>query len=208
MVKHFVLGVAAGTALWMLTPAESKWQREWPTEAVEATPHMAVYQYVRPPPVFLDFCARFRDQCEPTAETEWDVTPERLMQLFEVNHSVNHSMQAVLDQDLYGVSDYWTIPIVPYGDCEDYALVKRKRLMELGWPSNRLLMSLAIDNGEGHAVLIAVTPNGDLVLANEVADIRPWHETPYQFVSRQSNEHPREWRSLLRYADHWGGYGH
>ena len=200
------LGVAAGAVLWSLAPAQSKWQREWPAETIVATPHMTVYRNVAPPSAFLNFCARFRDQCEETpANPPWSAPPERLMELMAVNYAVNHSMEAMTDQDLYEVSDYWTIPIVLYGDCEDYVLVKRKRLMDLGWPARALLVTVVFHHGEGHAVLIAVTPDGDLVLDNKVDDVKPWHDTSYYFISRQSSEHPREWRSLVRWADHWGG---
>ena len=38
--------------------------------------------------------------------------------------------------------------------CEDYALLKRHELMQLGWPSSALLMTVVMDESfEGHAVL-------------------------------------------------------
>lgn len=205
--RSILLGMITGAVAWSLAPAESKWHQQWQPETTEKTPHMAVYRNVTPPPVFLSFCARFRHQCEEAdTDPQWVATPERLMQLAEVNHAVNQSMEAMADQDLYEVSDYWTIPIVPYGDCEDYALVKRQQLIELGWPASALLITVVLHDGEGHAVLTVVTPDADLVLDNKTNELRPWHETPYEFVSRQSSEYPREWHSLLRWADHWGGY--
>ncbi len=45
-----------------------------------------------------------------------------------------------------------------YGDCEDYALLKRKMLMQAGWPREALLMTVVRDKkGEGHAVLTVKT---------------------------------------------------
>jgi predicted transglutaminase-like cysteine proteinase len=102
----------------------------------------------------------------------------------------------VTDLDLYGVTDYWTIPTAR-GDCEDYVLLKRKRLMELGWPASALLITVVRDErGEGHAVLMVRTQQGDFVLDNKTDEIKLWHRTRYQFVMRQSYLNPRVWMSL------------
>ncbi len=53
------------------------------------------------------------------------------------------------------------------GDCEDIALLKRRDLIEKGWPVGALLMTVVRQaNGEGHAVLTVLTDRGDLVLDN------------------------------------------
>ncbi len=44
----------------------------------------------------------------------------------------------------YGVEDYWTIPVSGRGGCEDYALLKRQRLMRAGWPASALLMTVVL----------------------------------------------------------------
>ena len=38
------------------------------------------------------------------------------------------------DMDHWGVVERWNYPDDGYGDCEDYALEKRKLLMQAGWP--------------------------------------------------------------------------
>jgi len=51
-------------------------------------------------------------------------------------------------------------------------------------------------NGNGHAVLIARTDRGDLVLDNQDGRVLLWKDTPYEFVKRQSQTDPRKWVGL------------
>ncbi len=125
-------------------------------------------------------------------------TPERLSELDEVNRLVNAAVQPVTDLEAYGVEEYWTLP-TNRGDCEDYALLKRKLLIQRGWPQSALLLTVVRDElGEGHAVLTARTAQGDFVLDNKIRDVRIWHATPYQFLMRQSYVNPQAWVSLER----------
>ena len=83
------------------------------------------------------------------------------------------------------------------GDCEDYALLKRQRLMQLGWPASALLMTVVFDErNEGHAVLTARTAEGDFILDNKTSTIKLWNQTPYAYVMRSSYLDPRVWMSL------------
>ena len=53
------------------------------------------------------------------------------------------------------------------GDCEDFALEKRERLIALGWDRQALALAVAYSPETGlHAVLIAQTDHGDFVLDN------------------------------------------
>jgi len=47
---------------------------------------------------------------------------------------VNKSIDPITDQDQWGVIDQWDFPNQGRGDCEDYALLKRQKLIELGFP--------------------------------------------------------------------------
>jgi len=72
--------------------------------------------------------------------------------------------------------------------------LKRHELMQLGWPSSALLMTVVMDeNLEGHAVLTVRTTAGDFVLDNKVNDIRLWSSTSYQYLLRQSYSNPQAW---------------
>jgi predicted transglutaminase-like cysteine proteinase len=109
---------------------------------------------------------------------------------------VNHEIEPVTDLDLYGEADHWTLP-TSRGDCEDYVLLKRKRLIALGWPPSALLITVVRDErGDGHAVLTARTLQGDFILDNKTDEIRIWHRVRYHFVMRQSYLNPRVWMSL------------
>jgi predicted transglutaminase-like cysteine proteinase len=114
-------------------------------------------------------------------------------ELQEANTLANHMIEPLSDSDQHSRAEVWTIPGL-FGDCEDYVLLKRKWLMEKGWPSGSLLISVVYDEvGEGHAVLVARSSAGDLVLDNKTDEIRLWSETPYRFVKRQSVSDPQRW---------------
>jgi predicted transglutaminase-like cysteine proteinase len=163
-----------------------------------ASPFMRVFGLTQPPYGFVQFCERLPQECAQGRQEEqrFHASRERLAELDALNRAVNHEIEPVTDIELYGQTDYWTIPAAK-GDCEDYALVKRKRLMALGWPASALLMTVVRDEkGEGHAVLTARTMQGDFILDNKTDEIRVWHRTRYDFVMRQSYLNPRIWMSL------------
>ena len=129
-------------------------------------------------------------------DQRFQATPERLSELDEINRAVNRAIAPVTDMELYGVSERWVIP-VDRGDCEDYALLKRQTLIKRGWPVSSLLMTVVRDeNGDGHAVLTARTAQGDFILDNKVDAVKMWHQTPYDYVMRQSFIDPKVWVSL------------
>lgn len=169
-------------------------EREYRTPAF-----MRIYGPAQPPYGFVRFCETNPKHCsqqQGVAEARITATPERLIELDEVNRYVNEAIKPVTDQQYYGVTEYWTIPD-QYGDCEDYALLKRKVLMERGWPASALLLTVVRDElGDGHAVLTARTSQGDYILDNKVPNVRVWGSTPYQYVMRQSYVNPRVWVSL------------
>jgi predicted transglutaminase-like cysteine proteinase len=115
-----------------------------------------------------------------------------------VNRYVNAAIAPVTDQDLYGKVEVWTYPTAGKGDCEDYVLLKRRMLIQRGWPESTLLITVVRDeNNEGHAVLTARTDQGDLVLDNKRQEIVAWTKTGYIFIKQQSNRNPLVWTSLL-----------
>jgi predicted transglutaminase-like cysteine proteinase len=114
-----------------------------------------------------------------------------------INVTVNMTIEPMSDMENYGVVDYWTYPNNGKGDCEDYALLKRRELVRAGFPREALLMTVVRDQeGEGHAVLMLKTTAGDFVLDNKVNEIRRWSQTRYHYVKRQSQENPNVWVSL------------
>src|SRR5215212_2924607 len=93
------------------------------------------------------------------------LTSERMSQLQQINSHVNSTIREVSDLEQYGRDDVWTLPTSGKGDCEDFALLKRKMLIECGWPASALSISVGTtSSGEPHAVLVVATANGEYVL--------------------------------------------
>ena len=148
---------------------------------------------------WVDFCARYAGECPDNELAAMDVnlTPASLKMIERVNRWVNNSIEPVSDMDHWGVVDQWDLPADGKGDCEDYALMKRKMLIEEGFPRQALLMTVVKDKkNEGHAILTVKTNRGEFVLDNLNSEMKPWTATPYRFVKRQSQENPNVWISL------------
>jgi predicted transglutaminase-like cysteine proteinase len=190
--------IAAGSAGLLLLSAAALANPVVPQGQDYASPFMRVFGLAQPPYGFVNFCERMPQECAqgPQEDQRFFASPARFAELEAVNREVNHEIEPVTDLDLYGMTDYWTIPAVK-GDCEDYVLLKRKRLMKLGWPPSALLITVVRDErGEGHAVLTVRTMQGDFVLDNKTDEIKVWHRTRYDFIMRQSYLNPRVWMSL------------
>lgn len=142
-----------------------------------------------------EFCRSHRNECGPNAQVSdvVSLTEDRWQQLVATNNRYNSQIVPITDQDLYQVGELWTYPD-GYGDCEDFALAKRRALIDDGWSASTLLMAVVREtNGNGHAVLMVRTDRGDLILDNQDNMVRVWSDTPYQFVKRQSQINAGEW---------------
>lgn len=118
-------------------------------------------------------------------------------EIVRTNAAVNHDIDPVTDMEHWGVVERWSYPTDGKGDCEDYVLEKRRRLIRAGFPRQALLVTVVRDHkGEGHAVLTVKTDRGDFVLDNQVGKILNWSDTGYRFIKRQSQEDPNTWVSL------------
>lgn len=78
-------------------------------------------------------------------------------QIEAVHSSVNRLIMPMTDLAQYGVKDRWvTDPASHRGDCEDYALTKKARLLALGATQDDLRVVVGHTwRGESHAVLYA-----------------------------------------------------
>jgi predicted transglutaminase-like cysteine proteinase len=158
---------------------------------------MNVNGRANPPVGYVDFCRNFPAECTAIGATApQSLTERNWRDLQEVNTLVNSIVQPATDLDFYQVEEVWTLPET-YGDCEDYVLLKRKWLVERGWSTGNLLVTVVFDEvGEGHAVLLVRTSRGDFVLDNKTDALLPWYETAYRFVKRQSVHDPNQWVSV------------
>jgi predicted transglutaminase-like cysteine proteinase len=161
--------------------------------------HVAVSEVTRPPVGWIEFCARQPGECAGarTVPRDLALSAEAWKDLVRVNKSVNKTIKPLTDLEHWGLVERWSYPDDGYGDCEDYVLLKRRMLIQSGWPREALLVTVVRDrNGEGHAVLTVTTNKGDYVLDNQNGDILLWSETGYRFVKRQSQSNPNVWVSL------------
>jgi predicted transglutaminase-like cysteine proteinase len=165
----------------------------------ERLAHALASEVTRPPAGWVEFCARQPGECASTTTAPRDLTlsPEGWKDLVRVNKWVNETIKPLTDLEHWGVVERWSYPDDGYGDCEDYVLLKRRMLIQSGWPRGALLVTVVRDQKqEGHAVLTVTTDKGDYVLDNQTQDILLWSETGYRFVKRQSQSNPNVWVSL------------
>ena len=147
-----------------------------------------------------EFCKSHRGDCtaNPHAVGAVVLTEARWAELVAVNYAVNAGVTAFTDEDYYKVAEYWAYPDDGYGDCEDFALAKRKALIKAGWNPSTLLVTVVREaKGTGHAVLMVRTDRGDLVLDNQDGRILVWSETPYTYLKRQSQADAGQWVDLV-----------
>ncbi|WP_201864285.1 transglutaminase-like cysteine peptidase [Microvirga soli] len=147
---------------------------------------------------WLRFCEQNPVECtiNPSEPAIIDLTARDWQTLNRINQQVNAGIKATTDKDHWGVEDVWNYAEDGYGDCEDYQLVKRKRLVEAGFPNRALRMTVVIDEeGAGHAVMMVRTTRGDFILDNKRNAILPWHKTGYIYVKREGDE-GQAWVSL------------
>ena len=171
-------------------------------ETPRAKAFMKVYGKTPPPIGHVQFCRRYTDECGNGSGVAKQVKLNdiRWDELVRVNDYVNRRIRPATDQELYNTPENWAYP-EQYGDCEDYVLLKRRHLTDLGWPVEALLITVARDHdNQGHAVLTVVTDVGDFILDNQNPDILPWHTTGYAYYKRQSQKHPFQWVSVRRGA--------
>jgi predicted transglutaminase-like cysteine proteinase len=167
--------------------------------APERLIYVAVGDIARPPIGWVEFCKEHPQECAVNASEPRDVvlTPKVWRDLVRVNKWVNETIKPVTDLEQWGVVERWSYPDDGKGDCEDYVLLKRRMLLQAGWPREALLITVVRDKkGDGHAVLTVRTDKGDFILDNQVQDILLWSDTGYRFVKRQSQSNSNVWVSL------------
>jgi len=130
------------------------------------------------------------------------LTPKLWAQLREANHYVNTHILPMTDLQQYGVDGYWTRPLrahpeLAYGDCKDYALEKRARLLAEGWARDSLALAIAMAPGVGlHAVLIVETDRGDFALDSLEDEPRAATSLNYVWLSRQAGPDITHWTTV------------
>ncbi|ASY58956.1 hypothetical protein SS05631_c40530 [Sinorhizobium sp. CCBAU 05631] len=118
-----------------------------------------------------------------------------------MNAAVNREISPVTDQELLGRDEVWSYP-KGRGDCEDFALEKRRRLMQRGFAAGNLLLTVVRKpDGEGHAVLTVRTAQGDFILDNLDNGVKLWTNTHYRFLKRQASSNSGRWVTIDNSAE-------
>ena len=160
--------------------------------------HMKTTGRTSQPIGHYEYCRKYRADCNIRASNPrpLKLTRARWNELVDVNMHSNTTIRPVTDQEYYHVEELWTYP-KEYGDCEDYVLMKRYMLMQRGWPASSLLVTVVRQsNGDGHAVLTVRTDKADYILDNLQNNIKPWNQTEYRYLKRQSVRNSGHWSKI------------
>jgi predicted transglutaminase-like cysteine proteinase len=145
-----------------------------------------------PPKGWVEFCAHYASECEGEARIPRGIilTPEISQTINDVNQFVNAQIRPIPNMEHRD----WHFAEDGQGDCKDYVLVKRQKLIEAGLPRESLLITIVrTPQSHLHAVLIAHTDRGDFVLDNLSPWVAIWSKTNYEFIKRQSQLDPNAW---------------
>lgn len=160
---------------------------------------MPIGARANPPWGWWDFCRRYPTECinRTRIPETTRLTPKLWTLLNDVNLSVNRAITAITDQEHWGQPERWDFPDDGKGDCEDFSLLKRKRLIDAGVAIENLSLAVVRDaTDNGHAVLLVRTDRGEFVLDNQTHEIKPWNETDYRFIKQQSRINPSQWEKF------------
>jgi predicted transglutaminase-like cysteine proteinase len=146
-----------------------------------------------------EFCLRLPQECQAipgVTGAPAQLTRQAWADMLHVNATVNRTIIPLTDQEIYGVEEYWDFP-TSVGDCEDYALLKRRMLMERGFSAEHLLITVVLQpDGSGHAVLTVTTDHGDFILDNMRERVMLWSDTEYTYLKRQAGNHAGRWNKI------------
>ncbi|MBL8578905.1 MAG: transglutaminase-like cysteine peptidase [Mesorhizobium sp.] len=145
-----------------------------------------------------ELCQREAIECNQKTpkKAPVELTRQLWSSMIEINNAVNAAVEPRTDMDIWGKEEVWSYP-TNVGDCEDYALEKRRRLMEIGVAPGDLLITVARQpNGDGHAVLTVRTSRGEFILDNLEGKVKLWTETPYTYLKRQSERNSGAWIAI------------
>lgn len=141
---------------------------------------------------FKIFCIRNPQQCVGGGAASLPFDDGMLSTIKQVNLAVNRSIRPRNDPN---GKDVWTLNPAS-GDCEDYVVSKRARLIQKGLSPSALRIAYAkTRSGAGHAVLIVRTSKGDFVLDSLTNAIKPMAQSNLRFIS-MSGSNPKSWTAI------------
>lgn len=148
--------------------------------------------FVLAPLAYLRFCNRYKHECGQNSSNEVVALDGKSWSVIRaVNRAVNRAVRPKKDQG----EDDWRLGRRS-GDCDDYAVEKRHRLLRAGLPASALSLTEAAVGGVGHLVLTVRTDHGDFVLDNLREAVLPWQRIGYRFIKTQSAANPDFWVAI------------
>jgi len=139
------------------------------------------------PIAFSLYCLDHIDECTKSSRSQVAYTSKIRGLLASVNRSVNRSIRPLNER-----RDVWSLNPA-YGDCDDYVMTKRSRLIRAGVPSSALRVAVVrTPRGEGHAILLVKTSAGEYALDNLRKTIVKRNQTGYRFLNVASAD-PTRW---------------
>ncbi len=133
------------------------------------------------------FCLQNPQDCKPSKSNIVVHSPRIEKIIRNVNAAVNREIKPTREK-----RDIWSVN-VRKGDCDDFVMTKRQRLIRAGIPASALRIAVVRTRmGEGHAVLIVKTTEGDFVLDNLRRSVVKRNATGYHYVSVSSGN-PLKW---------------
>ncbi|ESX14186.1 MULTISPECIES: transglutaminase-like cysteine peptidase [unclassified Mesorhizobium] len=171
----------------------------WGTAQAAGPAYMHTGGRTTQPVGHYEFCQKLPQECAQRTPKQAPVELTRKLwaAIVDVNNSVNTRIVPRTDMEMWGKEEVWSYPDSGFGDCEDYALEKRRELMALGVPAGNLLMTVARQqNGDGHAVLTVRTSLGEFILDNLESKVLSWTDTDYTYLKRQSDQNSGVWVTI------------
>lgn len=171
----------------------------WGTAQAAGPAYMHTGGRTTQPVGHYEFCQKMPQECAQRTPKQAPVELTRKLwaAIVDVNNSVNTRIVPRTDMEMWGKEEVWSYPDSGFGDCEDYALEKRRELMALGVPAGNLLMTVARQqNGDGHAVLTVRTSLGEFILDNLESKVLSWTDTDYTYLKRQSDQNSGVWVTI------------
>ncbi|PLU82149.1 transglutaminase, partial [Sinorhizobium medicae] len=103
--------------------------------------NMTVSGATNPPIGHYEFCKTAPSECAAIGADHGPavLTREGWRKILEVNYEVNQAVVPMTDMEIHGVEEIWSYPDA-VGDCEDYVLLKRRKLIESGFSPADLLI--------------------------------------------------------------------
>lgn len=142
------------------------------------------------PTAYLEFCAANSGACAKAGaeQVQWSHALQSLIS--DVHTAVNTEIRFITDQEDLGAEEVWRYPIHGWGDCEDIALEKRRRLLSFGLPSAAMSMAIVHHRTErfSHALLLLETTRGTFSLDSLDAEVGCWDKGAFNFETRERQD--------------------